>query len=59
MEASDPLSPKAGLEQSIRLVGQALDILDACNAPPQIAANLEMALAEMKSAVADCDNRRS
>lgn len=50
MDAIDPLSPKAGLEQSMRLVGQVLDILDACGAPPHIAAHLELALMEMKAA---------
>lgn len=53
MDPNEPPSPKAGLEQSIKLAGRALDILDACSAPPQIAANLEMALVEMKAALAE------
>ena len=44
-----------GLNQAHRLLTKALDILDACKAPPSIALNVEMALAETKRALAETD----
>lgn len=44
-----------GLNQAHQLLTEALDILDACKAPPSIALNVEMALAETKRALAEMD----
>jgi hypothetical protein len=55
MSANDRLDTKAGLRRSIDLVGHTLDILDGCGAPPHIAAHLELALSEMKRAIARGD----
>jgi hypothetical protein len=39
---------KRGLEQVLLLLTEALDLLDGCAAPPQAAAHIEMALAEIR-----------
>lgn len=53
MTAADRPDLKAGLERSIELVGQAMDFLDASGAPPHLAARLELALTELKAALAE------
>lgn len=40
---------RPGLLQAKRLVHEALDLLDACSAPPQLSAHLERALIELTS----------
>jgi hypothetical protein len=53
MSATDTPDLKAGLERSIRLVGQAMDFLDASGAPSHLAVHLELALTELKAALAE------
>lgn len=42
---------KSGLETAFRLCGEAIDMLDACDAPPTIAPHLEAALYEIRRAL--------
>lgn len=42
-----------GLEQAFRLCSEAIDILDASGAPAQVAPHLEMAIQEIRRALAD------
>jgi hypothetical protein len=53
MSATDTPDLKAGLERSIRLVGQAMEFLDASGAPSHLAVHLELALTELKAALAE------
>jgi hypothetical protein len=46
---------KRGLETAFRLCGEAMDMLDACGAPPTIAPRLEEALQEMRRALGATD----
>ena len=39
-----------GLEAALRLGCEAIDLLDACGAPPDLAAQLELVLQEIKRA---------
>jgi hypothetical protein len=47
-----------GLNIAFRLCSEALDVLDACGAPPAIAPNLELTLQEMRRALSDSANSK-
>jgi hypothetical protein len=53
MASGKPPEYKRGLETAFRLCGEAIDLLDACGAPPTIAPHIETALQEMRSALGE------
>jgi hypothetical protein len=57
MASGKPPELKRGLETAYRLCTEALDLLDACGAPPTIAPHLEAAIQEIKRALGE--ERRS
>lgn len=44
---------RRGLEEAYRLCGEAIDMLDACEAPPTIAPHLDAAIQEIRRALSD------
>ncbi|MEO7503941.1 MAG: hypothetical protein ABIT69_02035 [Sphingomicrobium sp.] len=42
---------QTALRKAMALVGKAMDLLDAAEAPPQVTAHLELALAEIRAAL--------
>lgn len=52
MPRKSPAHVQRALEHAYQLLTQALDLLDACKAPPGIAPHLELALSEIKQAIA-------
>jgi len=53
MASVKPPEYKRGLETAFRLCGEAMDMLDACGAPPTIAPHIEAALQEMRRAMGE------
>jgi hypothetical protein len=51
MASDKPPELKRGLETAYRLCTEALDLLDACGAPPTIAPHIEAAIQEIKRAL--------
>ena len=53
MGSRGPPELARGLEMAFRLCSEAVDMLDACGAPPEIAPHLELALREIRRALHD------
>ena len=51
MASAKPSAYRRGLEAAFRLCGEAIDMLDACRAPPTIAPHIETAIQEIKRAL--------
>lgn len=53
MASAKPPEYKRGLETAFRLCAQAMDMLDACGAPPTIAPHIEAAVHEIRRALVE------
>jgi hypothetical protein len=59
MASGKPPEYKRGLEKAFRLCAQAIDMLDACEAPRNIAPHLETAIQEIKRALSNHEDEKS